>query len=184
MPEEERAGTRTQQLEINKAVVIDALKASCLIRSWVRSTNSNSPRDEITDAELGADLECWELVETLGRLEPGRYDEFNGPDAMLEIMDALSVSLFLSSEKEEYFEIRRELNKIKLWLKDAFKIDTEQQLPPSAAGTRRSESSYQELQTIARYLPELKQGWGEARAEGVQDYLTVLSLGMGEKRRE
>jgi len=32
------------------------------------------------------------------------------------------------------------------------------------------------LDVIAKYLPELKQGWSDGRADGVQDYLTVMRL--------
>lgn len=185
MPEEPCPGTQERQLEINKAVVLDALKASCLIRSWARSGNVDSGLHDVavTDAELGADLDSWKLVETLRQEKTGRYEEVRCPDDLLLISDALAVSLFVSSEKEEYFAIRRELNKIRLWLKEGFKIDPGESLPSSAARADGSISGYEELQTVVRYLPELKQGWSEARADGVQDYLTGLSLGLNEKRR-
>ncbi|MHB8894462.1 MAG: hypothetical protein ACYC99_04685 [Candidatus Geothermincolia bacterium] len=182
MQEQHDAETKTRQLEINRAVVVDALKAACLIKSWVRSAKSDPRRSEFADDDMAIDMYGWELVESLTRGHPGRYDEVQSSEDLLTILDALSVSLFLSSEKEEYFAIRRELNKIKLWLKEAYGVDSGDPLRPSATDGNGADSSYQELQMIVKYLPELKQGWSEARADGIQDYLTVLSLGMNQKR--
>jgi hypothetical protein len=85
--------------------------------------------------------------------------------------------LLLSSDKDEYFEIRRELNKINSWLREGCDIDTAG-LPHTVLRGGGTDSVHEQLQTIVKYLPELKQGWSEARSEGVQDYLTILNLGL------
>jgi hypothetical protein len=92
-------------------------------------------------------------------------------------MTGLSVALLLSSDKHEYFAIRREWHKIERWLKSEHGVEPGEHgwtlLDNSSSSLVSAETS---LDVIGKYLPELKQGWNDGKAAGVQDYLTVMRL--------
>jgi hypothetical protein len=172
-------GTRSQLLQINKDLVLDSLNAACLIGSWarwVKSTATLRP-GEWPDLEMEQDIECWSLVVELSRLELTSYDQVNQPDKLAAIMTGLSVALLLSSDKHEYFAIRREWHKIERWLKSEHGVEPGEHgwtlLDNSSSSLVSAETS---LDVIGKYLPELKQGWNDGKAAGVQDYLTVMRL--------
>lgn len=180
MPHQGDGEDSAQRAVMNKAIVIDATKAACLVRCWTstwpgHASATGSPRSDTFEAELEACLEDWQLVEFISSPEILRYDQLNGIEDAFRISQALAVTMLLSSDKDEYLEIRRELQKIACWIETRYDIDTHG-LPHSLQQDNRMNPCYEDLQAIVRYLPELKQGWNEARAEGVQDYLTVLSL--------
>jgi len=174
-----RTGTSAKELLINKELVLDSLKAACLIGSWARWVKSGPAPDAegCTGNGLEEDLESWTLVEELSRPGITTYDQVVEPQALGAIMTGLSVALLLSSDKYEYFEIRREWYKIGRWLKEEHGIEPGEHvcalLDDSAASILSVEKN---LDVIAKYLPELKQGWSDGRADGVQDYLTVMRL--------
>jgi len=172
-------GTSAKDLSINKGLVLDSLKTACLIGSWARWVKSAPAGNGggFTDNELEEDLESWTLVVELSNPGVATYDQVLEPQALGAIMTGLSVALLLSSDKNEYFEIRREWYKIGRWLKEEHGIEPGEHvcalLDDSAASILSVEKN---LDVIAKYLPELKQGWSDGRADGVQDYLTVMRL--------
>lgn len=186
---EERHGEvlEPEGLYINKEIVIDSLKAVCLIGSWIRALKNDPGNGEmdLDDEELSADLEQWALLEKLISPDLAAYDQLEDPADLASIMVGLSTALVLSSDRAEYFEIRREWNKIGSRLKDGHGIDvfaTESTfLEAAGKGLMPAPNS---LQVLVEYMPELKQGWNAGGAEGVRDYLTVVGLGRKEKNRQ
>ncbi|MFH1150380.1 MAG: hypothetical protein V1748_07890 [Actinomycetota bacterium] len=172
---------------INKEIVLESTKAAFLIGSWTRSRErelAGCASETLDEDELGVELQRWSLLEILSHDDISSYDRLPEAEHLVSVLTGLSVALLLSSDEGEYFAIRREWNKVTGWLKVGHGIDL------SAPGTTLMDidgdgpiHSAESLQLIVEYIPELKRGWQSGGSEGVRDYLTVLSLGLKEKRR-
>lgn len=180
-------GCKPEALGINKGILLDSFKAACLVASWARSVNRNPdgrPTARIEDAELDEDMAQWSILEALSRDELRSYDQLEDPDQLVALMSGLSLTLLLSSDRAEAYSIRREWAKIGAWLKLRYSLDPA--LPGSTFLDLAREGLAMPVESaylVVEHMPELKQGWDEGGAEGVRDYLTVLSLGMREKGR-
>jgi hypothetical protein len=180
-------GTGPDALVINKQVVLDSFKAACLIASWARSVHARftgTARGVIDDTELNEDLAQWSVLEALSADDIRTYDQVEDPRRLLAVMSGLSLTMLLSSDKTEAYRIRREWIKIRTLLRERHRLDLS--LPGNTfldlareGLSMPSEGVY----LVLEHMPELKQGWDEGGADGVRDYLTVLSLGMRDRRR-
>lgn len=180
-------GTGPDALIINKQIVLDSFKAACLIASWARSVHrrlAGGARLVIDDADLSEDLAQWSILEALSGDDIRTYDQVEDPAQLLAVMSGLSLTMLLSSDKAEAYRIRREWIKIRTMLKERHQLDLALPGNTFLDLARQGLSMPAEgVYLVVEHMPELKQGWDDGGADGVRDYLTVLSLGLRDRRR-
>lgn len=172
---------------INKQIALDSFKAACLIASWARSVRrrfAGDGRVAMHDDDIAEDLDQWSILEAISSDDIRTYDQLNDATHLVALMSGLSLTMLLSSDKAEAYRIRREWIKIRTLLKERHERDLA--LPGNTfldlarvGLSMPAEGVY----LVVEHMPELKQGWEDGGADGVRDYLTVLSLGLRDRRR-